>query len=1197
MRVLICVPVLAAGLFSGLQPGAAENLLRNPSFERVTGEGPIAWRWAPGGARATLQVDTTRAHHGKVSVRIVNAALQAPHVYGPLMQTVAVHPGETYTVSCYVWTEGAGRTWIGGGAKWQFRFPFPQRTHGWQRVTGTFTADAASFTVRILTESPTKGVWVDDVQLERGPGATPFNYAAPLPAGECRLQVHSYVPPPNLAPNPSFEVLDGVRPKHWMWDRRNTDATMTVDAREAHSGRRSIFITNGTRFASQVYGWFGVVGGVAVKPDTVYTLSAYVRAENPGAAWVGGGKGWRIRCAIPATGDKWERIQKTFTTLPDEASFPLMVVTESPTSGFHVDDIRLEAGPRATPFVAESERRQARLVVSLPPPPTVSWRGRVVNTAWAPGRYPPDTFVFTEGTVRFTAEGFLPHPPGKVVVRVRLLDAAGKVVLTARTRTVIARPGFVVETRANPGGLPAQALRAEVAVSAVGDPRPVVQGWHTFQLVTARAVRDRVHAVRNQRSLLAALVQALDKQGAGDYGRVVLTVDENFLPWIQEDLAHGVIDRAWDQVVLLDVMTRNEIRTGRAVLTGKRPRLVTPRYRTGPIRIAGPSFIATRRYPDGSERQGPVFFVGYGHFGQVRADVEKFPGYGCNLIQIEFGPRSVLPAEGKVSLTAVTDFLKVCDRAAKAGVAVNLLLSPHYFPDWAYAKWPWLPKCHGGFFKYCVHAPESRTVLKKFFEVVIPRVGRHAALHSLCLSNEPICTDLTGCRITEKTWPEWLRSRYHGLSAALNAAWGTRYPGFAQVPIPPPRFTAEARSYDFMLFNQETFAGFHRWMADVIHGMAPQVPVHAKIMMSAHFGRNLGGMWSVSPELFARLSRINGNDACCWYRRRGEFASAGPGEAMAYDFQRSMADLPVFNSENHLILDRDRDVIPPEHVYATLWQGAIHGQSATTIWVWERSFDPTASTAGSILHRPDCVAAVGRACLDLNRLAEQVTAFQKLRPQVVFLWSPTSVVYNDDYPRRLTGVYRTADFLGLPLGFVTERQLVRAAAGESIPPLAAARVVVAVDVTHTPDSTLTALQQFVKNGGRVVSVGTCFGRDEHGKPRSHLPAFGESLRTASGSSRALFSRLGDRLTPGTTKPEAVLLDRQGNPVFGVEYRSVRIDGRLFVNACNYLTTVQEVRLQVDGKPLPHVQDTIAGVTVSPPLRLAPLRPVLLRVGE
>ena len=252
---------------------------------------------------------------------------------------------------------------------------------------------------------------------------------------------------------------------------------------------------------------------------------------------------------------------------------------------------------------------------------------------------------------------------------------------------------------------------------------------------------------------------------------MTLTVLENFIPWVESDVEAGKVDRAWDTVTLLEQMSTREEARARDVLDGRAVDFTVPRYETSELEISHAQTIGTRRFPDGRSERGPVVFTGYGHFGQVKRDIEKLPGYGCNIIQIEFGPNSVLPNEREISDRSINEFLAVCDRAAKANVSVILLLSPHYFPQWALDKWPYLKDCQGGFFKYCVHDPNARAVIEKSLRQVISRIKDHPALHSVCLSNEPICVDLSKCRVTAKQWPAWLERR-HGSIDTLNTRWG-----------------------------------------------------------------------------------------------------------------------------------------------------------------------------------------------------------------------------------------------------------------------------------------------------------------------------------------------------------------------------------------------------------------------------------------
>jgi hypothetical protein len=69
-----------------------------------------------------------------------------------------------------------------------------------------------------------------------------------------------------------------------------------------------------------------------------------------------------------------------------------------------------------------------------------------------------------------------------------------------------------------------------------------------------------------------------------------------------------------------------------------------------------------------------------------------------------------------------------------------------------------------------------------------------------------------------------------------------------------------------------------------------------------------------------------------------------------YDFMGDVKDAPIFNSEDHIIGDRSKLYSDKENAWlaafvgADMWQGAIHGRDASTIWVWERSFDPTVTS-------------------------------------------------------------------------------------------------------------------------------------------------------------------------------------------------------------------------------------------------------------
>jgi hypothetical protein len=338
------------------------------------------------------------ARSGKASLCLKNPSARKPNVFGSLTQTVRVHPNKRYTLSCYVKTSGGGEAWIGGGRRWEHRFALPAQTEGWQRVVGSFTTaqGEAQFTVRINTDSATDGLWVDDVMLEAGGAATAFLYEPPLAAGEVRLTLSPFDPSVNLAPNASFEqAADGCR--RVALGPRNTDAKLTVDAGESHSGKASLRLSNGTAFGAHVYGTLYLAKAVPVRPATRYTISAFVKsgAASPGV-WIGGGEGWKVRRSLPATRGRWERVSLTFVTGEQERDFTLRVVTDRPVSAVWLDDVSLREGTRPVPAALEGAAITDYVDLAAAPPPAVEVGGRSLDTRWAPQRWPAEVWSFCE---------------------------------------------------------------------------------------------------------------------------------------------------------------------------------------------------------------------------------------------------------------------------------------------------------------------------------------------------------------------------------------------------------------------------------------------------------------------------------------------------------------------------------------------------------------------------------------------------------------------------------------------------------------------------------------------------------------------------------------------------------------------------------------------------------------------------------
>jgi hypothetical protein len=260
--------------------------------------------------------------------------------------------------------------------------------------------------------------------------------------------------------------------------------------------------------------------------------------------------------------------------------------------------------------------------------------------------------------------------------------------------------------------------------------------------------------------------------------------------------------------------------------------------------------------------------------------------------------------------------------------------------------------------------------------------------------------------------------------------------------------------------------------------------------------------------------------------------------------------------------------------------------------VWERTDDEKSDFAGSIMHRPACAAAVGRANLDLNRLSDCVTALQRERPQVALLYSYASIAWSQDYLRELAQIYTALDLSGLRVGFISERQLAEGKAGGF------RLIVVPAAPAVTPEA-YAALRAFAQKGGALALIGeNALAMNHFGEKRDvsglrKLPTL--LTLPAHQTARDLWPLLPGLLDKSRIAPPAALLDAAGGErAWGVEWQCAQVRGALVVNAVNYLRQRVKVMLTVKGKPR-RAKDLFSGRSVGPGITLEPMEPALLLI--
>ena len=165
----------------------AENLLRDGGLESEDGWTNASTGSGSAAARTTITNDENRRHGtGGLNLYLPDGAGSGDAA--AISRPVTLTAGETYTLSGYFsasshlrWTSGARLEAVvqGGGAEQTVLLtdarPSSAIENGWQRVTATFTAPAASCRLAFRMSGCTGTAYLDDLQLEQAEAASTYN--------------------------------------------------------------------------------------------------------------------------------------------------------------------------------------------------------------------------------------------------------------------------------------------------------------------------------------------------------------------------------------------------------------------------------------------------------------------------------------------------------------------------------------------------------------------------------------------------------------------------------------------------------------------------------------------------------------------------------------------------------------------------------------------------------------------------------------------------------------------------------------------------------------------------------------------------------------------------------------------------------------------------------------------------------------
>ncbi|MEG2381472.1 MAG: beta-galactosidase trimerization domain-containing protein, partial [Oscillospiraceae bacterium] len=413
------------------------------------------------------------------------------------------------------------------------------------------------------------------------------------------------------------------------------------------------------------------------------------------------------------------------------------------------------------------------------------------------------------------------------------------------------------------------------------------------------------------------------------------------------------------------------------------------------------------------------------------------------------------------------------------------------------------------------------------------------------------------------------------------------------------------KMYDWLCFNNDLFTEFHEYLVKGVKKYAPNIPVTAK-QMTHLFNQDWGSyresiLHGTDFEDFADFSDIMGNDA--WQCLDQNIPATRTHEkTMWYDMQRSYAEKPIYNAEDHVIYDGDTAYVP-EHamrVYTDLWQGAIHGRTASTIWVWEKTYSNSGDWRGNILNRPDCVQRVGKANLDMNRLAKEVTAFQNSKAQVGQLYSNASRSYSLSNMSNQYNAYQNMMYNGQNVEIITEK---------TIKKIHDYKMLVLPDLTNVYPETLDEIETYVKNGGKVIIMGeNSLKKDTQNLDQNLekvqyilenavvIPTQNEAYTMITPKPGELLSKFRDALKSANMLNVEVVDAKTNLPVSDIEWQTIDYNGKTLINICNFkFYNDKEISIKINGEKCNNSKDLISLSDFNENIPLKSFSPMMLEI--
>ncbi len=570
----------------------------------------------------------------------------------------------------------------------------------------------------------------------------------------------------------------------------------------------------------------------------------------------------------------------------------------------------------------------------------------------------------------------------------------------------------------------------------------------------------------------------------------------------------------------------------------------------------------------------PVFL-----FGRVLPDsapeaIGALKRYGLNFAVCSLPPRATL-ADRDLAMEFKSVFNPLFEEAAQDNIAVAVQLAPQEIGAWALQLWP--DASAKGFID--ITHPGIREAYQRHLNAVLPYLAGQKTVSMVSLAEKPqFRYDSEEVR---KAFVAHIQKKYPDRQN-LNQLWHAHFAKYDEITI----WDATAKDYqyqnlrayqfDWQSFQRELIREYFTALADAAHSAAPRLWKQAAIADTIF--QNGETRQGVDREALAHLMDCSG---CAASMQAPEkmYALDYPGQSAVYALLKSFQpEKPVFNLEDQIDFNGIEN--PEAYLTTALWEGVMSGLNGMAL-----------AADSQVARRPETMEAYANACLQINRLAPVVAAFQQTPADVAVLYSDSSKILDDGVPylKSARFAYEGASFAGYALRFITERQLAR---GE----WADVKVIIIPETPALTDAAFAAIEQYVEKGGAVIRVGTPIPYNEQGLSRRTVLRNNDRTVLVRGLNlpTEYLHGMDGVISKGALPNIPRVVNNSGYPIEGVKSLYWDYQGDSYLYLVNVRKDSVTCRLKGAAQS---GRDLILGREVRFPLYAKPLDPMLIRLDK